>query len=314
LSLKFFNPFLACLPILLQINITRYEGYTKEGEMSAENSLESELQSSPWKRRLGFAIRLAGAAGITMSLLGIIFVPFISDRANTFAKNILTSTTGGVRSIAVTIREVDNTLSDAFVVLDGASVTLFSIAGSVEDSKPLIHSTGELLGDRIPRIINDTRQALISAEEGAKAIDQVLRSLAALGPITGITYSPEMPLDKAISDVEISLEPLPSELVIVRDDLASATSDVDQVTEALEKASRDLGTFTEGVVEMEVKLTSLADDLDLVVDQLIQTEAHIPSLILGALVGIEFILLWLVLCQCAIFIVGTRVMRSGNLS
>lgn len=281
--------------------------------MAGENSLESELHPSSWKRRLGFGIRLAGAVGIIMSLLGIILVPFISDRANTFAKNVLTTTTGGVRSIAETIREVDDTLGDAVVVLDGASVTLITVGGSVEDSKPLIRSTGELLGDRIPRIINDTRQALISAEEGAKAIDQVLRSLATLGPITGITYSPEKPLDKAISDVVISLEPLPSELVIVRDDLASATIDLDEVTGALEKASGGLGTFTEGLVEMEVKLTSLAGDLDLVADQLIQTEAQIPSLILGALVTIELILLWFALCQCAIFIVGSSLMPSGNL-
>jgi hypothetical protein len=290
------------------------QGQTKEGEMSGENSMGSELQPSPWKRKLGFAIQLAGAVGIILGLLGIILVPFISDRAITFAKDMLTSTTGGVRSIAETIREVDNTLGDAVVVLDGARVTLISVAGSVEDSKPLIDSTSELLGDRIPQIIDDTRQALISAEEGAKAIDQVLRNLAALGPITGITYSPEKPLDKAISDVEISLEPLPSELVVVRDDLVSATSDLDEVTEALAKASGGLSTFTEGLVELEVKLPNLADDLDLLADQLIQTVAHIPSLILGALVTIELILLWFVLCQGAIFIVGISLMRLGNLS
>jgi hypothetical protein len=281
--------------------------------MTGENSMESELQSSPWKRSLGFAIRLAGVGGIIFGLLGIIFVPFISDRANTFAKNMLTTTTEGVRSIAETIREVDYTLGDGVVVLDDARLTLISIAGSVEDSKPLIRSTGELLGDRIPRIITDTRQALISAEEGAKAIDKVLRGLAALEPITGITYGPEKPLDIAISDVAISLEPIPGELVIVRDDLVSATSDLDEVTETFKKTSGGLGTFSKELVAMEAKLTSLADDLDLVADRLIQTEARIPSLFVGALIAIELILLWFVLCQCAIFVIGSRLLRSGEL-
>jgi hypothetical protein len=285
----------------------------KGGQMAGENSLEGELQHSPWKRRLGFAIRLAGATGVMMSLLGIILVPFISDRANTFAKDMLTTTIGGTRSIAETMREVDDTLGDAVVVLDSASVTLVRVGGTVEDSKPLIRSTGELLGDRIPRIITDTRQALISAEEGARAIDKVLRGLAALEPITGITYSPEKPLDIAISDVAISLEPIPGELVIVRDDLASATSDLDEVIGALEKTSVGLDTFSEELVAREAKLTSLADDLDLVADRLIQTEARIPSLFVGALIAIELILLWFVLCQCAIFIVGSRLMRSGDL-
>ncbi|HEY46374.1 MAG: hypothetical protein AMJ88_06620 [Anaerolineae bacterium SM23_ 63] len=282
--------------------------------MAGENSIESEWLPSPWKRRLGFAIRVAGAVGIIFGLLGIILVPFISDRANTFAKSMLTTTTRGVRSIAETIREVDSTLGDAVVVLDSASVTLTSVAGSIEDSKPLIRSTGELLGDRIPRIIIKTHRALISAEEGARAIDQVLRSLATLGPITGITYTPEKPLDKAISDVAISLEPLPGELIIVREDLAAATSDLDETTKALEKASESLDIFADGLDGMEVKLTSLGDDLDAVADKLTQTEAQIPSLILGALVTVEMILLWFALCQCAIFIVGSHLLRSGNLT
>lgn len=208
------------------------------------------------------------------------------------------------------IREVDNSLVDAVVVLDGARLTLTSVAGSVEDSKPLIRSTGELLGDRIPQIIDNTRQALVSAEDGARAIDQVLRGLASLGPITGITYNPEKPLDKAISDVAISLEPLPGELVIVRDDLESATSDLDEVTESLRKASGGLDIFVDGLVEMEVKLTSLADDLDVVADQLTQAETRIPPIISGVLVTAELVLLWFVLCQCAIFIVGSRLMRK----
>jgi hypothetical protein len=281
--------------------------------MAEENSLEGESQLSPWKRRLGFAIRLAGAAGVMISLLGIILVPFISERASTYANEMLTTTIDGARSIAETIREIEDTLGDAVVVLDSANVTLVHVGSTVEDSRPLIRSTGELLGDRIPRIITDTRQALISAEEGAKAIDKVLRGLAALEPITGITYSPEKPLDIAISDVAISLEPIPGELMIVRDDLSSATSDLDEVTEALEKTSGGLDTFSEGLVEMEVKLTSLAEDLDLVADRLIQTQARIPSLFVGALITIELTLLWFVLCQCAIFIVGSRLMRSGEL-
>ncbi len=209
-----------------------------------------------------------------------------------------------------TIREVDNSLDDAVLVLDGARLTLTSVAGSVEDSKPLIRSTGELLGDRIPQIIDNTRQALVSAEEGAKAIDQVLRGLASLGPITGITYNPDKPLDKAISDVAISLEPLPGELVIVRDDLESSTSDLDEVTESLEKASGDLGTFSDGLVGMEDKLAKLADDLDVIADQLTQAETQLSSLIVGALVTVELILLWFVFCQSAIFIVGSRLMRT----
>lgn len=278
--------------------------------MSDRNSMENDSQPSPWERRLGFAIRLAGATGIILGLLGVILLPFFSSRANTFAKDLLTTTTGGVRSITEMVREVDNSLVDAVVVLDSAGLTLTSVTGSVEDSEPLIRSTGELLGDRIPQIIDNTRQALVSAEEGAKAIDQVLRGLASLGPITGITYNPEKPLDKAISDVTISLEPLPGELVIVRDDLESATSDLDEVTESLRKASRGLDTFVDGLVEMEIKLTSLADDLDVVADQLTQAEAQILSLLLGAMVAAELVLLWFVLCQCAIFIVGSRLMHT----
>lgn len=278
--------------------------------MSDRNSTETDSQHSPWERRLGFAIRLAGAFGIVLGLLGLIFLPFISNRVNTLARSMLTTTTGGVRSMTEMIREVDNSLVDAVVVLDGARLTLTSVAGSVEDSKPLIRSTGELLGDRIPQIIDNTRQALVSAEDGARAIDQVLRGLASLGPITGITYNPEKPLDKAISDVAISLEPLPGELVIVRDDLESATSDLDEVTESLRKASGGLDIFVDGLVEMEVKLTSLADDLDVVADQLTQAETKIPSIISGVLVTAELVLLWFVLCQCAIFIVGSRLMRK----
>lgn len=278
--------------------------------MSERNSLESDSQLSPLERRLGFAIRLAGAVGIVLGLLGIILIPFISGRASTFARNTLTTATGGVRSMTKTIREVDDSLVDAVLVLDGARLTLTSVASSVEGSKPLIRSTGELLGDRIPQIIDNTRQALVSAEEGAKAIDQVLRGLASLGPITGITYNPDKPLDKAISDVAISLEPLPGELVIVRDDLESSTSDLDEVTESLEKASGDLGTFSDGLVGLEDKLAKLADDLDVIADQLTQAETQLSSLIVGALVTVELILLWFVFCQSAIFIVGSRLMRT----
>jgi hypothetical protein len=265
-----------------------------------------------WRRWLGVAIRLAGGLGALLSLIAMILLPLNTTRAIDGIDTWIATTRDGMGSASQVIREVSLSLDQASEVFTATRATLESVAGSLEDSGPLFESLEVLIGEQTPATLTATHDALLAVEEGAATIDTVLRGLGRLEPLTGISYDPDQPLDESIAEVALVLEPLPEALILVSQDLAVATEDLDQVGTDLISVSDELDTVSESVNQLNSRLADLKDGLERTALDIEALSERVPGTLWTLVVLLEVFLLWVALGQLAVYFVGEQLPKPGN--
>ena len=260
----------------------------------------------PWRRCLGIALQVTGGLGSLVSLACMIALPFLASRGVKLAQGILVSTAASTRTAADSLQLVGDSLGQASIALGDASVTLGTTEDSLESVEPLLRSVGGLVGDKAPTTIDAARQALISAESGAKSIDQVLRTLARLEALIGVTYDPAQPLDRSLADVAAGLEPLPAALKEVRGDLDAAVEDIGPIRSSLEVVAGDLVSFSASLDRLQERMYDQSSTLEDVATSTEQAVGRMPVSIWIATIVIEVILVGIGLEQCAVLIFGRQ--------
>lgn len=264
----------------------------------------------PWKKWLGRAVQVASAVGIFLTVTGVVVVPILASRVSASLDRTVLTISQEVTMAAVSLQQMNLIIEDGVQTLEAAEDSVRSLGRSMDDTQSFINSTAELLVDHTPDIVEDTREALLSAEEGARAVDQVLRNLATLRFLTGVSYDPEKPLDQGISGVTDSLEPLPDALREVGVELDQAGASLDEVSTSLENMADELQDFTDEVSGKNLVLANLAGDLDSLSKELDDARGMIDrGLLMGAII-IELVLIGHALGQVAIFYVGHDMTRG----
>jgi hypothetical protein len=261
----------------------------------------------PWKRWMGNAIRVAAGMGVICCLSGMILICFLPTRTIIFANEVLDALLEGIRSTSTSLEMVRGTIQEAIEVLEDAGVTLIAVGDSIEDMGPMIESLGVLVGEEAPAAIESTREALISVEEGARAIDGVLRGLARISLLTGITYDPDQPLDEGIAEVAAGLETMPAALEAVHEDMGEATDNLDEVGLSLVDVADQLDRFVGELGDLEDRIVELNSTLEARMGDIDAAAECVPTLVWGTFAVMELFFLWIVLGQCAVFFVGDQV-------
>ena len=258
----------------------------------------------PRNRWLGRAIQASAAVGIVVSVICIVLLPILALRVASWIDGVLMTVSAESDLAAASMQQVALALDEGAHTLRAAQASLRKVHESMLETEPLITATAELVGEQAPVIITDTRNALTSAEQGAAAIDQVLRTLAVLGPITGVTYSPERPLDEGLSEVAESLEPLPSALRQVGEELGTAASSLVRIGGSFEEVGEELGNYAQDISGKSAVLADLAGDLDTLSSDADNARGKIGPLVLVISTVLELLLAGQALGQSAIFHVG----------
>jgi hypothetical protein len=259
-----------------------------------------------WRRCLGIALQITGSFGFLVSLACIIALPFLASRGVKLAQGALVSTAASTRTAVDSLQLVGDSLGQASIALGDASVTLGAAGDSLESVGPRLRSVGGLVGDKAPTAIDAARQALISAESGAKSIDQVLRTLARLEALTGVAYDPEQALDRSLADVAAGLEPLPVALKEVRGDLDAAAEDIGPIRSSLEVVAGDLVSFSASLGRLQERMYDQTSILEDVATSIEQAVGRVSVSIWIATIVIEVILVGIGLEQCAVLIFGRQ--------
>lgn len=273
---------------------------------------ESRGHTSPRSMRLlGTAIRLAGGMGVTVCIVGAFLLPFATRKVLALSDDFLHRAGEEARTMKVSLEQVHGSLESAGKVLDSTAGTLKTAGQSMEENVPLIESLSTLVGDQAPTTIETTRQALIAAEDGAGAIDQVLRGLAKLSLLTGVTYDPEQPLDQSLAQVAQGLEPLPPTMITVGEDIGELADDIDQLGQDLPEMASQLEDFAVEIVALQDELERFIFQLGDSAVALEHASERVPSWIWVTFVLAEIGLIWLGLGQYAVFYVGGQIRRGG---
>lgn len=221
-----------------------------------QEPVESERKSGwvLWRLARGLA-----AAGIVVGIVAAIAVIWII--IGPYGKWV-----DGVASASTEIVLVEDTLNQTSAALDQlvqtmqtTSDSMVEIETGVDDLDGLLQSVGDFLSDEAPETIESARAAILSTQEGARAMDRVLRGLASVSFLTGVEYDPEQPLDASLAEVAESLSPLPDSLRQVSGDLEDVQSNLDQLQEAMIAMQADLSGLR---VELENTSGSLRQNAE----------------------------------------------------
>lgn len=258
-------------------------------------------------RLLGLLVEASGLSGLLLSAIALILVPFLAVLASRSAATTLTSASEMAASLAQSVSASNRALDGAASALADVHRTLVSLDSGLEQVDPLLMAVSEFLGGELTETIVTTRSSLISAHDGAQAMDRVLRGLRLLG----VRYDPDQPLHESLTDTAASLEPLPAaleevetaldasrgEIAFIRGDLDSVAEEIDALSQELSDSASGISAYSEQLQELSMNLSNWA--------------RRAPFLGAGmALFGI-LLCTWLFSANLALYAVGRRWRSRG---
>ena len=248
-------------------------------------------------------LRVAGCLGVIVLLVAIIAWPLFLGAVVQRLDPMLDLGATEVRASARSLRLVGDSLHQAGVTLETAATALETTELGLEDSSRVLTSIGLLVGEQAPEALESSRDALIEAQEGARAIDQVLRLLSSL-PLIPVQYNPAQTLDDSLGEVAAGIETLPDSLRSSQRDLQDVVEDLGPIRRDLLALSQELETISGSMGEIKGDLDQRAERLDALADSLDRTRERLPLgrnvLILGGVL----LLFWMALSQYSVYIVG----------
>jgi hypothetical protein len=265
------------------------------------------------KRCLGAIVQVVGVLGVVLALLCMLGLPFGASRVIALAQEALASTVGSIQNAAKSLQLAGDSLGEAAQTLDDTGVTVVAADDSLESVEQLLRTTADAAGNDVPATIEAARLALISAESGALAIDQVLRTLAGFGWLTGISYDPEQSLDAGLSNVAVALEPLPGSLRELEGDLDATADDIELLQSSLETVVGDLSSFSTSLTALQAQTYKQATDLQDRAAALEEVSSWVPFWVWVVVIAIETVLVGVAVEQSAVFFVGRQLWNAGRI-
>ncbi|MFP3853818.1 MAG: Rho termination factor N-terminal domain-containing protein [Anaerolineales bacterium] len=269
---------------------------------SQAQPLDPDLEESP-SGIAGGLLRTIGRIGLLLSLLVTLMLPVGVWWVAGKASQSIDVAADNLDQVAVSLEVAAEGLESGVTALKSGSQGLRAANSSLESMDPLLTSVRDLIGDDLPTALEATQLALSSAEDGAAAMDRVLRGLR----FFGLNYDPALPLDQSLAQTSNSLEGLPEALRSTEGELSRSQQDLGVMTQDLDRLSEDLDLFAEDIGETAGEIRSVAEQLGQTADSLRQMSQRLPTLRwLGALLA-AFFGLWLAALHLNMLTVGRMV-------
>lgn len=249
---------------------------------------------------LGRLLQVSGYAGLIFSLAIAVGLPLTAVRTTPGLEARIGNLTGRLESVAELLDSTAGALENAAGALDDTSVGLETTEVALANTEPLLGSVSELLGTQAPETIRSTRSALLSAQDGARAMDRVLRGLSLLG----LDYNPDVPLDESLAQTAASLEPLPRALEQVESDLETVQGDLELLRGDLDTVASDLDELSETLSPLGEDLKAQSDSLTAIAAILDDLGSGLSTQLLAvALVG-SLLAVWVAAGQAGLIVIG----------
>ncbi|PWH15132.1 MAG: hypothetical protein DDG59_11780 [Anaerolineae bacterium] len=209
--------------------------------------------------------------GLILSLSGLIatwmYSPGLSQTLQEqvqLAESVMDTTAQG-------LEVASQTLESTRLTLQTLDETVQTFSQAITDTVPLLDTIGAVVGEDLPKTIASTQTSLNTAQQSARVIDGILRTLTAIPFFPGDPYQPQVPLHVALSEVSRSLNGLPESFRAMQDNLtqssanlATAQADIQrvrgevvQVKSSLKQAQQILSQYRETALTLRNQLESL---------------------------------------------------------
>lgn len=263
-------------------------------------------------RHFGRTLQISSLFSISISIIFIVAIPILFVRVSHFADRVFTSIMDETDQAAASLRQLNHILTDTANAIEATKASLNIVEGSLEDIDPLLSSTGILISETAPTIIENTNNALASARAGAKAADQVLRNLAKFSLITGVTYSPEESLDSGIDQVIQSLQPLPEAFRDAGGKLINTMENLKDLSQSLSEVGEQMNSFIDELSDDDNFIENLAKDLDDASEYALKLKDRSKYFTVGLIILCEIFLIINTISKMAQFYYGREIISSSR--
>jgi methyl-accepting chemotaxis protein len=262
---------------------------------------------SATQRIIGAVLILTAIAGLVFNLAGLVFIwrvkqPFTHDAVQNvhLIRTTLQTTSDGL-AIA------DSSITSSIRSLTDLELTINTTAQTIDTTTPMVDSLVTLMKSDLPDTITHTQTSLASAQESAKIIDSVLRTITSL-PLVPNVYNPPVPLDVALGQVSSSLDGLPDKFNTMGDNLSNSKKNMATIKDDIDTMSANILGIKTNLEDAQKVVREYRTTLSDLQTRLQKTENSLPGWITAGTWVLTFFLVWLALTQVGLLFQGMEMM------
>lgn len=264
---------------------------------------------------------------ILWAALGIAGVFYITDwleNMQTSLDDNLTIVVESLDSFNGIIEDATNVVSSTHQSLDTVQVSVHDASDTLGDLRPLLWKTTKVVTTQVPVALDGVKGSMPSLIETAKSVDETLTWLSGFNLTIpnpfgsdweydlGIQYSPDVPLDQALDNMNQNLDDIPNDLRDLDDSLATADSNLLLISDDLAFLAGDIERMSREVDVIVPQMEKILIRIDTLQADVIETQERIPDFFLKTRNLILAILGLLIITQIPAIFLGS-LMVSGAL-
>jgi len=250
-----------------------------------------------FKRILGIFLALAGALGIAMSVLGVVYVWRAVDRVTVAADEGLSLVSDTLDNVERSLDVASTTLDDAVTAVEALHGTTLDVGETLSGTRPTLDGMGDLVAADLAQSIESTQTALDAMEEAASVIDRTMRGLSTLG--VG-DYDPDVPLEQAIAAASKELNPVPDGLRQMGDGLHETSNHLLSVQGGVNRMGEHILEIGKDVDSANAVISSQTDVVQALQEKVARLRQNVAHPIRVVAWGVTLLLIWIGLSQLAL--------------
>ena len=262
------------------------------------------------KRISGIVLVIISIVSLIISAIGVIGLwgarPAITVALEDTFK--LINETSATTQKALTV--ADQALQDAKQTITILSTSITSLANSMGSAQDALASVSQLVKTDLPDTIQKAQTALESAASTAKVVDNFLSGISRIS-FLNINYNPQVPLDKAITNIGDSLNTLPPTLDKLGGDLANVNGNLPGMVKAIDALGTTIDSITSTLDGAQTVMREYAAQLTRATVAVQQISDGVPTYVTLFITVLTFIMLWIVAVQLIVLAIGWRWMKSA---
>jgi hypothetical protein len=264
------------------------------------------------RKLTGVLLLITAVVGALLCLAGLLIVwvyrPSITASISTNVA--LTHSTLVTTAAGLTI--ADQSLQSSIDSIGALQATVQSTADTIQASGPLVNSMATLTSKDLPDTYISTQAALLSAQESAKIIDQVLKTLNSLPFVSPNLYNPPVPLNVALAQISISMRNIPSSLATMQASLDTASQNLAAIQASTTLMATDISSIQTSLENAKVVIEQYQAVVSDLQGRAEYVEQHLPTWINIGYILVTIFLLWAGITQIGLFLQGWSLLATKN--
>ncbi|MFM8322051.1 MAG: hypothetical protein ACKOC5_14155 [Chloroflexota bacterium] len=266
------------------------------------------------RRIFGLLLIIATAIGLIFSIFVTVAIWRAQETVSTGIQSTVSLLGDTLQTTATGLVVTKDALKSSVQMIADMQTTLETTAKTIDSTNPMIDEIVNLMDKQLPDTIIATQNSLVSAQESARVIDQVLGTLSGIPLIgSGIGYNPEVPLGDALGDVAQSLDGLPESFKGMQTSLRNTQNNVQTFQADLTVVAGSVGQIEASVAQYEQVVSNYQASLDQVQQRLDTLEANVPGYVRTGTIGLTVFLVWMMLAQIGLFTQGWEMFTLENI-